>query len=183
MGLIRKPKPVQLFMAVMWAKDAPDEDVLAQLVGVYGKVRFQYGPVPFDFSEYYRDEMGRELVKSYYLFEPAVDRGRLPEIKLHTNDIESTTSRDGKRTVNLDPGYLAGDKLVLATTKDFFHRLYLGDGIFGEVTLHYRHGRFRHFSWTYADYRTPAFLEFLERGRARFVGELRRSAGEKPDPR
>ncbi len=181
MGHVRKLEPVQLFVGAMWTEGAAVENVLGELVNTFGEMRLQHGPVSFDFSEYYRGEMGSDLVKNYYLFDKPIDRGRLPEIKLFSNEIESKTARNGKRTVNLDPGYLARDKLVLASTKDFFHRLYLGSSIFGEVTLHYRHGRFRHFSWTYADYRTTEFLAFLERGRARFVGELRKKAGEALD--
>jgi len=70
---------------------------------------------------------------------------------------------NGKRTINLDPGYLAQDKLVLATTKDFYQRLYLGQGIYGEVTLHFQKGRFRYFSWTYPDYSDPPFLDILDK--------------------
>jgi hypothetical protein len=75
--------------------------------------------------------------------------------------------------VNVDPGYIARDKLVLASTKDFYHRLYLADGIYGEVTLHFRKGVFRFFSWTYPDYKEPSFLEFLTKARAKYMHEIR----------
>jgi hypothetical protein len=76
--------------------------------------------------------------------------------------------------VNIDPGYIARDKLVLATTKDFFHRLYLGKGIYGEVTLHFQKGAVRHFSWTYPDYRDKGVQDFLIKVRAELAGKIRK---------
>jgi hypothetical protein len=127
----------------------------------------------FDYSDYYAREMGAALRKKYLVFAPLMDRERLPEIKTSTNGWEREYAREGKRTVNLDPGYLAHDKLVLATTKDFFHRLYLREGIYAEVTLSYRQGRFRFFSWTYADYQDPGLHEMLLRARGGLLTRLR----------
>jgi hypothetical protein len=117
--------------------------------------------------------MGSGLLKSYCTFEQLTDRETLPEKKNFTNSLEQQGLVLGKRSINLDPGYLARDKLVLATTKDFYHRLYLSEGIYGEVTLHFRKGEFRHFSWTYPDYKEPGFLEFLTKARAGYMHEIR----------
>jgi len=116
---------------------------------------------------------GPGLTKLYLVFEQGFDRTRLPAVKLATNAMEQERAVDGKRRVNIDPGYLARDKLVLATTKDFSHRLYLGQGIFGEVTLHYSKGSFRDFPWTYADYRVSQVQEMLAKARVELVGRLR----------
>jgi len=166
MGIIKEPSSTKLFAAVMYTQSFDLQQALTPLVSSYGEIELFYGPVPFSWSDYYEDEMGSGLFKYYALFKDPFDRFDLPSVKNHTNQIEQTYSQDAKRTVNIDPGYLAKDKLVLASTKDFYHRLYLGDGIFGEVTLHYRKGCFRYFSWTYPDYQEPAFLEFLEAGRS-----------------
>ena len=117
--------------------------------------------------------MGVGLKKLYLTFETLIQREALASIKAFTNEIETRYASNGKRRLNLDPGYLAGDKLVLASTKDFYHRLYLSQGIFAEVTLHYRKGCYRYFSWTYPDYKEPAFLEFLEKARAGYMKEVR----------
>ena len=98
----------------------------------------------------------------------------MPDIKLWTNALEQESAADGKRKTNIDPGYLARDKLVLATTKDFYHRLYLSKGIYGEVTLHFRQGSFRHFSWTYPDYKEEKLHEFLIKARASLAGKIRK---------
>jgi hypothetical protein len=166
MGTVRTPSPVKLFAALLYAPSCGSGPVLDTLSREFGAVEDSFGPVPFTFSDYYREEMGDGLLKEYLLFGPLFDRERLPAVKLRTNEIERLHAKGGNRTVNIDPGYLALDKLVLATTKDFFHRLCCGKGIYAEVTLHFSRGRFRYFSWTYPDYREPEFQRFLERGRA-----------------
>jgi hypothetical protein len=174
MGTTRSPKPVMLFMAMMYSPQAPIETILNRIDTAFGERAHHYGPVLFDFSDYYEEEMGAVLYKSYYTFSSYIDRTRLPAIKNFTNEIEQQFTNDAKRCVNLDPGYITNDKLVLATTKDFFHRLYLTDGIYAEVTLHFRKGSFRHFSWTYPDYRYAPFHAFLEKARAQCVGDTRK---------
>lgn len=150
------------------------EAVLFSLTSKYGKIDRSYGPVNFSWSDYYEKEMGGDLQKYYAVFCDPVDRSLLPSIKKYTNELESRYSENGRRRVNIDPGYIARDKLALASTKDFYHRLYLGEGIYGEVTLHYRKGCFRHFSWTYPDYKEWEFLKFLEMARADLVYNIRR---------
>jgi hypothetical protein len=173
MGFSQVPLKVKPFLAVLYKPEIHMDELLKTLAPVFGGVECSYGPVPFDFSDYYREEMGEGLFKAYYTFESLMDRQALPAQKHFTNSTEQGRLAQGNRCVNLDPGYIARDKLVLATTKDFYHRLYLADGIFGEVTLHFRKGEFRHFSWTYPDYQTPAFLEFLIKARAMYMHEVR----------
>ena len=161
-------------MTMMYSPQTPIETILERLDGAFGERTHHYGPVPFDFSDYYSEEMGAELYKSYYAFSSYIDRSRLPAIKNFTNEIEQEFTKDAKRYVNLDPGYITNDKLVLATTKDFFHRLYLSEGIYAEVTLHFRKGSFRYFSWTYPDYRHAPLHAFLQKARAQLVGDTRK---------
>jgi hypothetical protein len=175
MGTAREPARAKLFLAVMWAEEAEAAEALTAFGEEWGTVDFFHGPVLFDFTDYYAKEMGSTLRKSYYTFAEPVDRGSLPVIKNFTNAIERQhTTAAGCRPINLDPGYLTNDKLVLASTKDFFHRIYLDRGIYAEVTLHYRQGRWRHFSWTYPDYRTEGVCRFLDKARAKLVGETRK---------
>jgi len=174
MGTPHPAERVKLFIAIMHAPDFDPAPVMDRLKGRFGEVEAGYGPVGFSWSDYYAPEMGSGLQKFYAVFCRTIERGELPGIKLWTNDIEAGYARDGKRSVNIDPGYLARDKLVLATTKDFFHRLYLGRGIYGEVTLHLRDGIYRFFSWTYPDYQEKKLHELLFKARASLVGELRK---------
>ena len=175
MGTPALPEQVKLFTAVMYAPDFDPAPLMTRLAGRFGDVECIYGPVEFSWSDYYAAEMGGPLKKFYLCFRRTIVRNELPEIKLWTNGIEAEYCEGGRRRVNIDPGYLARDKLVLATTKDFFHRLYLGQGIYGEVTLHLRQGVYRFFSWTYPDYKEEKLHELLMKSRASLVGELRKN--------
>jgi hypothetical protein len=175
MGIAGNPEPVKLFMAIMHTGGIDLQALLNRLTNRYGDIECSYGPVAFTFTGYYDAEMGTGLHKGYYVFQPLIPRELLPEIKNAANSLEAEYAVNGKRIINLDPGYIARDKLTLASTKDFYHRLYLGQGIFGEVTLHYRKGGFRFFSWTYPDYKQPEVQAILEKGRASLVGALRKT--------
>lgn len=174
MGIASIPLPVKLVIAITYNPLTIDLTRIVEILDKkFGEQEFSYGPLPFSWSEYYSDEMGPSLMKVYFNYRTFIDREQLIGIKLFTNSIEQQYSVDGKRSVNIDPGYLARDKFVLATTKDFYHRLYLGNGIYGEVTLHYRKGKFRFFSWTYPDYRQKPLNEFLEKARATLARDLK----------
>lgn len=173
MGISQPPLKVALFLAVLCRPEINRDEIVETLKPSFGEIDCLYGPIPFIFSDYYHDEMGTGLLKSYFTFEMLINRETLPAKKSFTNELEQKLLVNGRRCVNLDPGYLARDKLVLATTKDFYHRLYLSDGIYGEATLHFRKGEFRYFSWTYPDYKDQAFLEFLIKARAKFMHKLR----------
>jgi len=173
MGTPTLPLPVKLVIAITYDQESDIGRIVTTLDQKFGPQEYSYGPVPFSWSNYYEQEMGSNLYKLYFNYKNLIERQDLVDIKLFTNGLEQTCLKDGNRTINIDPGYLASDKFVLATTKDFYHRLYLGKGIYGEETLHYRRGRFRYFSWTYPDYRMPGMHEFLEKARATLVKEIR----------
>jgi Domain of unknown function (DUF4416) len=177
MGTPQQPLKVKLFIAVLYDKRFALSALIERLRARFGSEDFTYGPVDFSWTDYYAAEMGEHLGKLYITYSALIEREMLPTIKLFTNGIEGEYADGGKRTVNIDPGYLARDKLVLASTKDFYHRLYLGNGIYGEVTLHFRRGVFRRFSWTYPDYQEEGLLKFLVKARASMVGEIRKDEG------
>ena len=110
-------------------------------------------------------------MKQFFSFIQTINPEKLPGIKIGTNRIEESWSELGKRKVNLDPGYLTGAKLVLASTKDFAHRIFLGDGIYGDLQLQFRHNKFWPEAWTFPDYQTELALDFFTRVRSRFVLE------------
>ena len=176
MGTIQNPQPVRLFTAIMYQEKMDGASLYNRLEKKFGGIHAIYGPCSFTWTDYYAAEMGDNLHKSYCCFDPLVGREILPAIKRWTNDLEQEYAHEGNRIVNIDPGYLSRDKLVLASTKDFYHRLYLGDGIYGEVTLHFRQGKYRYFSWTYPDFKEEKLQAFLMKERAALVGELRKTA-------
>ena len=121
----------------------------------------------FDFHQttYYQPTMGGPLKKQFFVFPHLQDPAKLVDWKLQTNNWETEYARLGRhpepRPLNLDPGYLTLAKLVLASTKDFAHRIYLDRGIYAEITLFYRHGQWEPHPWTFPDYRRPEYHTFF----------------------
>jgi hypothetical protein len=170
-GALRQPGLVKLFVGVL----AGD---LLLLPSVRQRLEQELGPVDlasplfdFGYTRYYEPEMGPDLRRQFWGFERLIAPDRLPAVKLFTNDVETDFAQAGKRHVNLDPGYLTAAKVVLATTKDYSHRLYLGRGIYGEVTLIYRQGRLAPLPWTYPDYRSADYQSFFLALRATYRGQ------------
>lgn len=135
----------------------------------WGEPVLESEPFAFRETEYYRRSMGEDLKKVFWGFAPGVDPARLPEIKLETNGWEAEfalgAARGEERPLNVDPGYLSLGKLILASTKDFTHRIYLSQGIYAEVTLSYQHGRWQHHQWTFPDYQREDYQAFFSRCR------------------
>jgi hypothetical protein len=157
----------------------------ARLEEAFGPVALEGPAFAFEQTTYYEPVMGAGLHKQLLAFGDLISPDSLPAIKLRTNALERVLAEAGvypeARPLNLDPGYLSLAKLVLATTKDQAHRLYLRDGIYAEVTLHYRAGTFQPWPWTYADYRLPVVADFLRQARdyyRRRLGEAK--AGPNP---
>jgi hypothetical protein len=147
-----------------------------RLESLYGPVRLAGDPYPFSHTSYYAPTMGAELLKQMLAFERLVAPDVLPDVKRATNALEAELAASGTypeaRPLNLDPGLLTLGKFLLATTKDQAHRVYLRDGIFAEVTLRYHAEAFEPWPWTYADYREPAYHEFLMKSRDFFRTQL-----------
>lgn len=169
MGRLKTPSSVLLLMAAF----SRYEEALAwgreRAVEAWGPVALESPRFAFDQTDYYQATMGPGLRKVFWAFERLVDPGTLVDRKLQTNQWEDDYAALGlhpeSRPLNLDPGYLALGKLVLASTKNYSHRIYLGRGIFAEVTLFYRHQRWQHSEWTFPDYRREDYQRFFSQGR------------------
>jgi hypothetical protein len=175
MGSIRTFSPVKLFIGVLVSEAPLIPKVEDRLQSEYGPVDYRSEVIPFDFTDYYRRETGDSILRVFLSFERLVDAGTLPDTKRRTNRIEAFFA-DGApvtRPVNLDPGYLENSKVVLASTKNFYHRMYLGEGIFGEVTMHFKNGELHFFPWTYPDYQSPEYLKFFSELRRIYRNQLR----------
>ncbi len=127
----------------------------------------------WNWSDYYAPEMGTTLWRCWLSFAELAPPDNLIHWKLATNEIERTLAVDRRRRVNLDPGYVTAVKLVLASTKDAPHRIYLGKGIYGEVTLVYQRGEFRPLPYTYADYAQATTRGFFQQVRCRYLQQRR----------
>jgi len=177
MGTPTPPQPVKLFLALLSTDPYFFTTATFQLQQSYGSVDLESEVFPWNTTDYYREEMGENLRRKFVTFERLLSPEELVRIKLETNALElslsSASSPTSPRRVNLDPGYLDSTKLVLASTKNQAHRLYLSQGIYAEVTLLYHHGAFHPFVYTYADYRWPETQAFLRQARTRYLAQLR----------
>lgn len=153
------------FTAILASDIMAYEDVSEALVTRYGPPAFRFNPRAFDHSEYYSDEMGDGLLKGFLAFPPPFHPGKLALRKRQTRELEwyyGHEETDGfHRIVNLDPGYVNLSQVVLATSKNFSHRIYLRDGVFAEVTLLYHAAGWEKLPWSYPDYLIPDVQDFL----------------------
>lgn len=171
------PKPAKLLIALLSADRSLFTRVETQLQHTYGPIDLSSEIFPWEMTDYYREEMGEHLQRKFIGFERLLPLEKLARTKLETNALEtayaSPPTPSGSRRINIDPGYLDATKLVLASTKDQAHRIYLSHGIYAEVTLRYHHGAFRPFEYTYPDYCWPETHAFLSHMRKRYLEQLR----------
>jgi hypothetical protein len=177
MGTAPEPVPVKLMASLLTGEPALLVEVKAALAGLFGPIDFESEWLSFDHTDYYSSEFGSGLQRQIVTFARLVSPAELPSIKRRTNDLEWALAREGRRRVNIDPGYVSLGKLVLASTKDHAHRLYLGDGIYGEGTLTYQRGRFRPWPWTYPDYGSDRYCAMFGQIRERYKAQLREARG------
>jgi hypothetical protein len=173
MGTAREPQPVKLIASLLTGESGLLGEAKLGLVQAYGPIDYESELLPFDHTDYYGAEFGPDLQREIVTFERLVDPGDLPAIKHSTNELEWLMAHDGHRRVNIDPGYVSLGKMVLASTKDHAHRLYLGQGIYGEGTLSFQRGGFRPWPWTYPDYASERYCRMFDQIRDRYKQQLR----------
>ena len=176
MGKIREVKRVKLLVGLLTAHLTLLDTVREKLEGEWGPVDEVSELMDFNYTRYYEKEMGNNLKRQFMSFANLADPGCLPEAKLFTNALEKELSVKEQRRVNIDPGYLTPAKLILATTKDYSHRLYLGRGIYGEIILVYSCGSFKPLPWTYPDYRSEDYSKYFSRVREVCRDQMRKES-------
>ena len=171
-----KPRPAKLAKLVIGCF-TKDKDILWD---VAQKLSEAFGPpdvispwLAFEHTGYYTPEMGAPLFRRLIGFCELIQQDGLPAIKLFTNELEGQFSREGRRLVNIDPGYLLAERFVLATGKNYTHRIYLRAGIYADLTLIYHKGSFHSLNWTYPDYVEDAITRFLGSVRDRYLYQVR----------
>ena len=156
-----------------------DVNLLAAAVGplseAFGAVDILSDAMDFDFTHYYDDQMGSPLHRQFVSFAECVRPDGLAAAKLRTNGIEADFARrragGPARPINLDVGYVEPAKLVLASMKNFSHRVYLGSGVYAEVTLMYRKAGWESLPWTFPDFASGRYDAFLTAVRDGLRGE------------
>ena len=162
MGEVKEHKPVKLVIGMFTNRLGLFEEALKVLKKRFGPVDYESPLLPFNKTDHYEEEFGKDLKRKFYSFKKLIKAEDLPKIKIFTNSLEKKFGdKRGNRLINLDPGYFTSAKLVLATTKDYQHRIYYGKGIYGEVTLRYKKEGFIPWEWTYPDYRTKKYIKIF----------------------
>lgn len=173
MGKVKKTPPVKFVVGFIYSDQKILQKSKVFLERKFGRIDFCSQPIAFNFTDYYEKEFGKNLTREFIAFKKLILPVRLPVIKTLTNKIEEKFSHQGKRLINIDPGYLDLAKLVLATTKDFRHRVYLDKGIFAEITLSYQGKSFTPWELTYPDYRSKEYLEVFNRIRGLYNQQIK----------
>lgn len=173
MGQIRKSQPVKLIAGFIFKDDLMLKKAIAALEKQFGKVDFRSPVLPFNHTDYYENEFGSNLKRAFVAFKSLISPDSLPKIKIISNKIERKNLSGLNRVINIDPGYVDLAKLVLASTKDFTHRINVGKDIYAEVTLFYEHKSFRPRDWTYPDYRSQEYIAIFNEIRDIYAGQLK----------
>src|SRR3989339_1969948 len=173
MSAPQRPQEVKLVASIFSGDVGIIGAVVKALSEKYGTADYISAPLSFSYTDYYEKEFGGSLIRRFVAFERLVEPESLPDGKLWTNALESGYAAAGKRRVNIDPGYLAGAHLVLATGKGYSHRPYLREGIYADLTLIYQKGAFQILPWTYPDYATGEMIGILTRIREKYLLQLR----------
>ena len=167
----KAPQPAKLVIGLFMPAKDPGEVVTTALIKRFGPPDVVSAWLPFDYTDYYTREMGHPLFRRMLAFERLIQQDQLASVKLATNTLENSSVQDGRRQVNIDPGYMLRERFVLATGKNFSHRIYVGQGIYADLTLIYRQGGFEALPWTYPDYRAADMQTFLMRVRNKLVAD------------
>jgi hypothetical protein len=179
MGKLHRPLPVKLVISLIYREATVLRKTQTELENGFGPVEPDTLDLPFDKTDYYAVEMGRNLQRRMIAFRGLIPLENAHRIKLRTGALEKRYTAGGKRRINIDPGYLNNAKLVLFTTKDYSHRIYLGDHIFAENTMSFREGEFRSLPWTYPDYASSQMRCFFGRIRDRYRLDMKNRPGER----
>jgi len=173
MGKAKGPQRVKLIIGMLAKNKKLFDSVEEFFIKKFGPIDYKSPLLSFHYTDYYKKEMGCPLERKFIAFKKLIPPEDIVKIKTITNSLEKKFSKRQrgslKRTVNIDPGYISDSKMLLTTTKDYFHRVYLRDGVYAEVTLFWRKHSFEPFSWTYPDYKTPEYIEILNNIRNVFM--------------
>ena len=177
MWQINKPEPVKLIIGILAADRNCLQAAVDAITAEYGECDLISETFEFNQTAYYRNQAGDNILRQFVSFKELIDPGRLASIKHRTNEIEKELAAKLPpplpRPVNLDPGIIEPSKLVLASTKNFSHRIYIGDSMYAELTLSFCKGKWQSFSYTFPDFKGNRYHAFLSNVREKLVDQIR----------
>ena len=167
------PLPVKLVCGILYREEEHLNRGVADLQDRFGEIDFRSASLNFNYTEYYSKQMGEPLYRIFLSFSRLMDPSALLDVKLFTNQREEEYFRmHNRRVLNIDPGYLSGASFILATSKNYAHRIYLGNGVFAQQELLFERKRTVTLEWTYPDYRTLEYQEILRRIRQIYLKQV-----------
>lgn len=169
MAKAKEAQKAELFIGVLYSNEGICKEIIGLLVKRFGEIEKESEPYAFDFTDYYEDEMGKNLVKRFIVFKKMIDMNELADIKIFTNEVEDKFAKDGKRLVNLDPGYLNKEQLVLASVKGSAYKVYLDKGIYAHLTLIFKKNSCIELNRTFPDFRNKKVQDFFIKIRDNFI--------------
>jgi len=180
-GKISFPKPAKLIMSMIASEECLFSQYKDILTSKFGNVDLKSNIQPFNFTDYYEKEFGKKLIQMLFSFSILIKQDELAEIKGITNDLETNFISENikkntpyqKRKINLDPGYLTLNKYVLASTKNGPSRIYLKEGIYAEITLRFINKSFIPCEYTYPNYKTDEYINFLKLVRQKYKLQIK----------
>lgn len=173
MSTPKPPQPAKLVIGFFTKAKERVDDACSRLQERYGPIDLSSRWFDFSFTDYYHTEMGAPLFRRVFSFEHLIAQKQLAQIKCHTNTVETAFSMQGRRVINIDPGYLLYERFVLATGKNYTHRIYIGRGIYADLTLIYQKGAYQPLPWTYPDYASSQMRGFLMKVRRKYGADLK----------
>ena len=169
-----EPIPVKLFCGVLYSDEQLLNDSRLLLVEKYGEIDYQGDQFNFEISEYYRTEMGWPIYRRFWAFETLINPNEIARVKIECNEIEDRLAVAGNRKVNLDPGYLDYDKIVLASAKYNGQKIYLDYGIYADLTLRYEKGEYYPYPWSFPDFKEGQYNQTFLRIREIYKVQLKK---------
>ena len=161
MGDVYQFNKVKLFCGFIYQEADRYQKVKEDLIRYFSRIDSESKQFKFDITSYYYKEMNHPLFRRFLSFNELIAPDRLPEIKLITNELEINNARAGKRTVNLDPGYLSSGSIIIATTKNYNHRVPLKDGIYAHMEYIIKKKEIIPLEWTYPDFRLVEYMNYF----------------------
>ncbi len=174
MSTPKNPDPAKLVVGCIMNNKADINKLFALFEETFGSVDMISPWLDFIYTDYYYKEMGSPLYRKVFVFRPLIEQGELAAIKEKTNSIEKNFLFSGNRTINIDPGYLVSSRFILATGKEYSHRIYIGRKIYADLTLMYSKKKgFQTLEWTYPDYASKSMISFLSKVRDKYLLDLK----------
>ncbi len=177
MWKLNDPKPVKLIIGILASNHHCLHTAADSLSDKFGKVDLSSEVWPFTQTDYYKEQTGPRILRQFVSIKRLIEPGLLAKIKRRTNKLEQKLAKKLAlpltRPVNLDPGIIEPSKLVLATTKNFSHRIYIGKKMYAEVTLIFDKGSWRPQAYTFPDYKQQCYFDFFDKVRTQLLEQLK----------